>query len=75
MMKKNIVILGVLAIMLVILSGLHFRVVTKIGDESIDGIYQECDTVELHNFRIEKNESNANQNITCFSKFNMWLAW
>ncbi len=72
---KEFVITLVLAIfMLIVLSGLHFRIVTN-GEKTSGGWYDKCDTVELHHFKIEVNESDEFQDITCFNKFHVWFAW
>lgn len=73
-MKKNVlIIIGILIILGIVLYGLHIRIVTK-ADLYDQNYYTNCDTIELHNLRFEKNTSDNDTDITCFKRINIWWA-
>lgn len=73
MLNKKILIIMSILLLGLLLYGLHIRIVTK-ADLYDQNYYTNCDTIELHNLRFEKNTLDNDTDITCFKRINIWWA-
>lgn len=73
MRNKVLIVLGILILLGGFLYGLHIRIVTT--DTKLEtGCYTDCNTIELHNLKLEKRESNEDTSILCNDKITVWWA-
>ena len=73
MLNKKILIIISILLLGLLLYGLHIRIVTK-ADLYDQNYYTNCDTIELHNLRFEKNTSHNDTDTTRVKRINIWWA-